>query len=526
MAPVYITDNSLDFALKHIECFGDTDIFPIPFEYLAIRHGWDKFKDYLIKQDLDCYVTRTLRRTLSPKNLYGFRIATQLDPIDSILYTALIYEVGNQIEVARIPIKKNIVYSYRFNPDLSNGRFYNNNIGYNKFIQRCYKLSNNKKTKYVVVADIADFFPRIYAHPLENILDNVTKYSSYARIIKKLLSYWNNSISYGIPVGQAASRLLAEIAISDIDNAMLSENIAYCRFSDDFRIFCKNKKDAYNCLSFLAKCLFTNHGLTLQQIKTSILTKQEFQDRFLTTEEMHESQSLSEKFSEILGEIGIADWYEDIDYDELSIESQKLIDSLNLTDLLCEELCKSNVDYGLLKFILGRLSQVNNTNAKETVLDNIEVLYPVFKEVVCYLKGIRKFDIKTKHSVGRRLLSYLNNSFVAHLEYHRSWILSIFTENTEWDNQKVFCKMYSNMPDVFSKRKLILAMGRANQSHWFKLQKQNLGQFDPWQKRAFLAAASCLPGDEAKHWYSSIYRSLDQLEKIVVDWAKMYPFGR
>jgi len=49
---------------------------------------------------------------------------------------------------------------------------------------------------------------------------------------------------------------------------------------------------------------------------------------------------------------------------------------------------------------------------------------------------------------------------------------------------------------------------------------------DPWQKRAFLAAASCLPGDEAEHWYRSINHSLDELEKCVVKWAKDKPFGR
>jgi len=479
MTPVYATEESLDFALNHIERFGDTDIFPIPFEYSAIRSNWTDFKRYLLTQDLDCYSTRPLRRTLSPKHLYGFRIATQLDPIDTIIYTTIAYEIGSQIETARVPIAKNVVYSYRFNPDISSGRFYDNNVGYRHFIQQCQSLSKNPDCSYVVVADIADFFPRIYYHPLENMLDTVTNKSDYARIIKKLLNKWNSSISYGIPVGQTVSRLLAEIAISDIDQALLSENINYCRFSDDFRIFCKDETEAYSCLSFLANCLFVNHGLTLQQIKTKILTKNEFREYFLTTEEMQEEKSLSEKFSDMLSEIGITDWYEEIDYDELSEEDQEKIDSLNLIDILNKELAKDNIDYGLMKFVLGRLTQINNAEAKDVVLSKIEVLYPVFKDVVCYLKGIRKFDTSTKNSIGKKLLSYLTNSFITHLEYHRSWILSVFTEDTEWDNEKVFCKLYSEMLDVFSKRELILAMGRANQYHWFKTQKQNLGQFDP-----------------------------------------------
>ncbi len=31
---------SLDWAFTHTQRFGDTDIFPVPFEYEAIKHSW------------------------------------------------------------------------------------------------------------------------------------------------------------------------------------------------------------------------------------------------------------------------------------------------------------------------------------------------------------------------------------------------------------------------------------------------------------------------------------------------------
>ena len=37
-----LRNDSLEWALKHIENYGDTDIFPVPFEYEAIRYLWDK----------------------------------------------------------------------------------------------------------------------------------------------------------------------------------------------------------------------------------------------------------------------------------------------------------------------------------------------------------------------------------------------------------------------------------------------------------------------------------------------------
>ena len=72
---------------------------------------------------------------------------------------------------------------------------------------------------------------------------------------------------------------------------------------------------------------------------------------------------------------------------------------------------------------------------------------------------------------------------------------------------------------------LTLAIGRSGHSHWFRSRKRNVLQLAPWERRAFLVAASCLPNDEYDHWYKSIRRQLDELDRAVVDWAKANPFS-
>src|SRR3990172_2596955 len=102
-----LKEKSLDWALTHIERFGDTNIFPIPFEYEAIRFSWDgDIKPYLASQDMLSWVARPFRRCLTPKHRYGFRIATQLDPLDAIVFTALVGDIGADIEAARLPVSK------------------------------------------------------------------------------------------------------------------------------------------------------------------------------------------------------------------------------------------------------------------------------------------------------------------------------------------------------------------------------------------------------------------------------------
>ena len=309
-----VAQKSLNSALKHIENYGDTDVFPIPFEYAAIRAGWKaSVRPYLVRRDLHDWQVRPMRPCLSPKHRFGFRVSMQLDPLDAVLYTALVYEVGGDLEESRVPALKQVVYSYRFKPDNS-GRMYDPRWGYDGFRRRSQQLADSGDYSHVVVADIADFFPRIYSHRLENALREATKQSDHVTAIDKFIDQWNFSVSYGIPIGTAASRLLSEITIHDVDEALLSEGQNFCRFSDDYRIFCTDERAAYEVLSFLANALFENHGLTLQQHKTEILPADAFRARYLGGEHVAERKSLAERFEDILATIGITDPYEPINY--------------------------------------------------------------------------------------------------------------------------------------------------------------------------------------------------------------------
>ena len=523
---LYLSEQSLDWALKHVENYGDTDIFPGPFEFEAIRHTWDsKVRELLSKQDLHQYKARPHRRCLSPKHRFGFRVSTQLDPFDMLAYTAITYDLGADIEQRRVPIAEQIVHSYRFKPD-DVGRFFDPSVGYDTFIQQSARLASSGKYQTVVVADIADFFPRIYSHPLENALDACTCKHDHTKALKDLIKQWNFRVSYGIPVGQAASRLLAALVISDVDDALISEQKAYCRFSDDFRIFCRDLREAHESLAFLANVLFENHGLTLQQHKTRILSVAEFRSGYLETGSSRERMSLTERFRGILDNMGIEDWYEEICYDDLEPEVQRVIDRLNLGGILEEQIKRgSDLDLNVTRFILRRLSQINDVSAIKIVSENIETLYPVFTDVLAYITSIRNVDEKHRHQLGKYLIDLISQSVVGHLPFHKCWIINTFTKGREWDNQSEFVALYNAHSDEFSRRELILALGRAAQDHWFKTRKRDVLQFRTWERRAFLAAASCLPGDEAKHWYNSIYRQVDDLEKAVIEWARDHPFG-
>jgi hypothetical protein len=514
---------SLDWSLKHIEKFGDTDIFPVPFEFEAIRFKWDDIAQDLSSRNLHNWHIRPHRRSLTPKHQFGFRVATQLDPLDCIIFNALVYEMGNDIESCRIPVEESVVFSNRFRPT-DDGSFFDSNINWKAFQDRCKKLSDSGENyKFVVVADIADFYPRIYLHPLENALKSCSKKISHSNKIKYMLSKWNCGVSYGIPVGPSGTRLLAELAINDIDKLLISQGVIHCRFVDDFRMFSVSEKQAYENLALLANALFENHGLTLQQHKTKILPIDKFMEMYLKTEDAKELDSLSDKFFDILDSIGI-DTYEAIEYDDLEFEVQQEIDNLNLLDILREQISLDEIDSKLVSFVLRRLGQLNNTDALEIIFEgnNIDKLYTSFKSIFQYIYDLSGIDEKMKERYGNKLLDLMETSIFGHLEYHRAWLLGLFASDFGWSTKRKFVDLYGRFFDQFSRREIILALGKSNADYWFKSQKRNVSQLSAWEKRAFLAAASCLPGDEASHWYLSIRESLDPLELWVIDWAKKH----
>ena len=97
-----LKEESLEWALLHLKLYYDSDFFPKPFEYEAIEFNWDEIKAYILRKDLEIYVPKAPFYVLAPKPGGTYRVVHQLEPIDSIIYTALLYENSHFIENYRI----------------------------------------------------------------------------------------------------------------------------------------------------------------------------------------------------------------------------------------------------------------------------------------------------------------------------------------------------------------------------------------------------------------------------------------
>lgn len=525
--PLILSDSALDWSLKHVLAWGDTDIFPDVFEFQAITDDWDNVKTEIQSIDILDWKVRPYRRCLVPKHRFGFRISTQLDPLDFLVFTALIREAGEKLEASRIPIAENIVHSYRFVPD-ADGRMFSDKYTYRSFQKASHDACETYRPTHVVIADIADFFPRLYTHRIDNALDSALGIGHmHSKAIKQLIGHWAGAYSYGIPVGSAASRMVAEVTISDIDQLLLSEGARYVRYSDDFRFFCDSEAEAYKFLTLIARSLIDNHGLTLQQNKTKIVPVDVFRTAYLRENEKRELETLSERFYELLAKIGIDDTYGEIDYHALLPEYQEAIDQLNLEGILEEQINEEEPDLSLLKFLLRRLAQIGDTDAINLIFDNFDKFVPVVRETIEYLLHLESLTAVTKAELGKRLIkTYRNESSTAsHLEYSRMYMLRPFALDGEWNSDDLYVRLFNDSLDEFSRREILLAMGRSKQDFWFRSRKQNLQEMTAWIRRAFIYGASCLPIDEYRHWIRGVDGQLDGIERAIAQWARKNPIA-
>jgi Reverse transcriptase (RNA-dependent DNA polymerase) len=524
--PLTIGSKALDWSLKHALRLGDTDIFPPAFEFQAMEANWANTSTGIQSQDALDWNVRPARRCLAPKHKFGFRISTQLDPLDFLIYTALLHEIGAKLEARRVPLAQGIVHSYRFHPS-SDGRMFSKDWTFRTF-QKESLAACDRHTRYVAIADIADFFPRISTHRVDNTLDKALGIGHmHATLLKRLVNQWAGPYSFGIPVGSAASRLLAEVTIADVDQALLSEGVRYVRYSDDFRFFCKSESEAYRCLTLVARFLWEHHGLTLQQSKTRVISVKSFKEVYLRENERREVDTLSERFYELVRSLGIDDQYEDIDFDSLSPEAQAALQELNLHGILEEQIKANDVDLSLIKFLLRRLGQIGKGEASALVLKKFARFVPVIREAIEYLMQVSASDSAKKVSIGDRLLTIYADSRhpATHLEYARMYLLFPFAVDRAWNTSNRLVKLRAEAVDEFAIRELTLALGRSEQDYWFRGRKQTLMSTGSWVRRAFIYGASCLPADEYKHWIRGVQSQLDPLDEAVASWAAKNPIA-
>jgi hypothetical protein len=514
-----LSPGSLDWALKHVSRFGDTDLLPVPIEYDAIAHSWGWLRDELAALDLAEYHVGPAQRYLVPKPDGGFRVVTQLDPIDALVYTAMIYEIADAIEKARVPTNRNIACSYRVSLD-PGGAFFGADNGWPAYHARSSELARKSTVRAVLVADISDFYTQIYHHRLENALDDAGASLERRQSIAGFLSQLTATQSRGIPVGPYASILLAETCLNDVDVFLLRKGYPHTRYVDDFRIFCRNRRMAVQVLHDLTEYLYTSQRLSLVPGKTRIraipaFLKYELRDP--GEEEEAGRQAILENTLQELAAAAGSGYGGEMQEVELDNDMINQATRENLKDLFAECVTKRPLHLGLARHLLRRATQLRTNALLSTAMDNLEVLAPVLRDLVRYLR-----TAIPKHSQGQYgpiLLDHMQKSDFGDVPYIHLWFLELIRLRPDLTSSDTALAAAEKSEALVGLRMTALLAREYGQGDWIRSQKETWRNHRDWDRRAILAAATVLPQDERKHWLGMIQGTSSGLDRAVAQWT-------
>ena len=267
---------------------GLDDVLPTPFEMellqkdvklqrLLERISLEKLKAALDPKTkkptdaLDKLALSPIGHVLVPKReAFDFRKIAVIRPEDLIVYQAIAFMIAEPFEKFRSSIARGRIFSYRFKPELKRGQIFDPRYNIRSFQHASVNKSSLKSVKYLVKCDIANFYDRANIHRIESTLLATSGVDGkHARLANQILLHWARRDSYGLPVGSNGSRVLAEVALFNVDTALKNSGIKFLRFVDDYRIFTGSASEAHSALAMLTE-LLSREGLFINTQKTSI----------------------------------------------------------------------------------------------------------------------------------------------------------------------------------------------------------------------------------------------------------------
>jgi len=503
-----LSDKSLEWALKHVTRFYSSDFFPAPFEFKALSHQWSTIKARLEAIDLDEYMPRTPIALLAPKPNGTFRVVHQLDPIDAIIYSALIFEISDAVERFRIPSSAEIACSYRIDPTV-NGSFFGKENEWNVYTRRTKDLSKKYKNGFAITGDFVDFYNQIYTHRVANLIEEAggTALDHHAKVIERFLLALNTETSRGIPVGPAPSIVLSELIMADIDKKILSFTRDFVRWADDVRIFFPTREEAERVLHELTHFVHSNHRLVFSGEKTRIIPVEYFVKSHKDDEAEEaklikgkaEEIALSEYYDELMENLQPYQDPEDIFdeeaylkvFEEIANTQRFEILSKVYLELLENELQRPFPQIALLRRIFKNASRYRIRSILTVSLKNFDKLVPVVRELVLYLNKV--IDSKVV-AANKRAFNAIAASPRMKIPYINMWISNLLQHDAFGDSELPPYDVVATLRD-----QALVARRRSDRT-WVKGYKNGLDVLGPWEKRAVLYAACVLSQDEALHW--------------------------
>lgn len=493
-----LTEEALDFARQHIEKYYDSDFFPKPFEFEAIWHNWDEVKTELSTKNIEKLPVFPPHTVPAIKSNGTYRIVHQLEPVDAIIYTAMAYEIAASVEAARLPVDWKAACSYRL--QIHEGSFFSAGGGYPDFNSRTIELS--EQFKYILATDITDFYNQIYLHRLNNAIEFADpSLKNKAKDIESFLSRINGKTSQGIPVGPAASIVMAEALMTDVDQFLHGLNFPFTRYVDDIRIFSNETELLDSALRNLTTYLYENHRLTLASGKTKIMEAKKFVSEYLHNPYDLEKEKIFESlevFNPYTGEV------EEHEVDEDEAAEQAFLSAIN------KAISQKTIDVGLAKGIIRRARIMQSPVLIAPILDNFQFFLPVISDAMIYISKIIGNDDAINYQTELEAIFASASIKNPLARYWLEWFIAHHPSLLQGANARIIINTSPNIENQ------AIAAVTNNNIAWVRQMKSQIYNTSMRGRRAILFSTKILPSDERSHWLKLI---IDNAQSLIDKWV-------
>jgi hypothetical protein len=512
-------------AVKHIACYGDTNIFPQPLEKWVFAESEDVvplleaihegYSDWFGK------LPPVYEGALTAVANAGYRTAIQLEPVWNAYLLAMVLSIGDEIENARVPVSGKVVFSCRFKYESPTGALFDKHTGQDQFNEQCARLAT--QYEYVLACDIAGCYSNLSHRRLESALHGLPVVPETARRIMSIIRHLADGESRGLPIGGSAAKLLVELGLDGIDKALMARKIPFCRMADDYRIFARSEDEAQAVLVTFSGLLMQNEGLSLQRAKTNLLATSDFGGTAAVPKPTSKEADRLQEVKDFLSTLWpfAAGMYME------NFVPGRVIEPLTVASDIAagleRETDKASPNVALLRdmvFKARTLGAEQRRKAIAVMVNKLPALRAVFPRVMALVR--ESFDIldaAQQADICGKIRDLIHSrSYLLRVFCNMSHALRVLGCQPSRENQEACARVYRDSGSQMVKRDAIFAMARMGAENWLADLMERARDLGPWEKRALLVASHSL-GEQGRRWRDRSTAELTSFDRLYDKWA-------
>ena len=511
-------NEKLRVAWSRVEKDRRTDFLIGDFEYLAYAAHATSLLQALEQRVVEEaeFGSAPLRVIRVPKDTHSHttRPGAVLEIDDRIVYQCLVDDIAEVVEPQLIPIQEGVVHSYRYAGNREDSDMFAgiDEASYKTFQDRVEEIAG--RHAYLVVADIAAFYERLYHHVLENLLRGLGAPPETVAQLMGLLRRMRRGNSYGIPQGLWPSDYIGNLYLDSVDKFLVRRGFEYCRFVDDIRIGVDSIAEGERAIQLLEAQL-EPLGLQLNAGKTQILAQDQVQ----------ETLNPYKRPLEDLAEVLRAAWLANSPY-EISAEERPSFDaavtSAALVALFQEQIELAAPDPRILRFCIRQFrALVVVEDVLEVVLDSLDRLVVVTQAVVPYLVRVAA-DTEHGPRIAARVTDYLRSEPA--YDWQVMWLLQLLYRLSAVPAEALaFARALvlegRRAHDALTVSAILLLGKHGDHADREALTRIYDREVSAWVKRAILFAIQELPATQRNQFYN-YRRGQDALTDRVIEYVR------